>query len=195
MRGAYRPPDRDKYLLDEEVAKLLKAAKRVLKERPYWMLYFSAHTGARPSETLNVTPEDFRWKDGIVRIRTLKQKIDKRTGKQKVVIRDVDLAPHVVKELGKWVAGQPKKKPLFPCSRITSWRKFKKAAKAARLGGTYTQYALRHSRVVYLLALTEKDYDYVRTQMGHSDVNVTMVYSHCLPEVRQNYRDRMRGTA
>jgi integrase len=193
LRSAYRPPDRDKYLVEAEIKKLLSAANRVLSERNYLLLFFSAHTGCRPSEILNVTAKDFRWKEGNVRVKTLKQKIDKRTGKQKVVFRDVDMAQDCVKVLKKWVQTQPQTKTLWPFTRQYAWKLFKKAAEAARLSSSYTLYSLRHGRVIHLLQITDRDYDYVMGQMGHSDVNVTMSYAHILPGVRQQYRDRMKG--
>lgn len=190
---AYRPPDRDKYLMGPEIVRLLNGAKKVLRERSYMMLLFAAHTGARPSETLAVEPSDFRWREGGCRIRTLKQKVDPKTGQQRVIHRDVDLSEDAVKELKPWVQKQSSGRPLFPYSRVWSWKAFKKAAAAGGLRGAYTQYSLRHSRAIFLLQVTEEDYKYVQQQLGHSDVNVTMVYAHVLPEKRKEYRAKMKG--
>lgn len=193
MKGSYRPPDRNKYLTEDEIKRLLRAAEQVMNERAFMLLYFSAHTGCRPSEILSVTPSDFRLDEGNVRINTLKQKKDSRTGRVKKVFRDVDMAEDCVRAMKKWLKGIPRSKKVWPFTRQYAWQLFKKAARAARLSKSYTLYSLRHSRVISLLQITKRDYEYVIAQMGHSDVNVTMAYAHVLPDLRKKYRDRMKG--
>jgi integrase len=161
-------------------------------DRDYHFLLLSARTGIRPSEALSIIPDDFRWDEGNVRVRTLKQKKDERTGKQKVIYRDVDLSDAFIDEFRPYSDEFGTKDRIFPFSRITAWRIFKETASAAGLSKTYTLYSLRHSRCIHLLEATDKDYRYVMGQMGHSDVNVTMSYVHVLPETRQEYRKRIK---
>lgn len=177
--GFYRPPDRSKYLLADEIEKLLKAAKKE-GEGEGRFLTFMANTGVRPSEAGQVRASDVHAAESRVRVATLKQKDDRK------IFRDVDLSPPYAKELGTLSKAVEKDSLLFPFSRFTSWRIFKRVARAAKLQGKYTLYSLRHSRAIYLLEWTG-DLQYVSKQMGHSNISVTMAYLHCLPSKRTEY--------
>lgn len=192
FEGGYRPPDRSKYLLGEEIKALLGAAEGI---GPFeWQfLRFAANTGVRPSEGNAVRVRDLYLGENRVRVRTLKQK--KKEGETKVrdVFRDVDLAPDYSGSLGKWTKGKAPMERLFPRSRVTLWKVFKAAAAKAGLSDSYTLYSLRHSRCIYLLEWTG-DLLYTSQQMGHSSLDVTKVYFHCLPSKRDNYVKNKLGT-
>lgn len=184
MNRDYRPPDRSKYLLREEIAALLSAADRV---GPFEGRYlrFMANTGVRPSESNVVRAKDVFPGEHRVRIRTLKQKPD-AAGKVRDVFRDVDIAQEYSKDIGKYARTLTQMQILFSRSRVTLWRIFKEAARLAKLPQSYTLYGLRHSRCIYLLEWTG-DLPYVSQQMGHSSLDITKVYLHCLPSKRENY--------
>lgn len=192
FEGGYRPPDRSKYLLQDEIKALLKAAEGV-GAFEHQFLRFAANTGVRPSESNVVRVKELFATENRVRVRTLKQK--KKEGETKVrdVFRDVDLAPDYVKDLSRWAKAKTPMEKLFPRSRVTLWKIFKRAAKAAGLSGSYTLYSLRHSRCIYLLEWTG-DLLYTSQQMGHSSLDVTKVYFHCLPSKRDNYVKTKLGT-
>jgi integrase len=195
MEITYRPPDREKYLLSEEIASLLKAAG-TLGQTPGRALKLIANTGIRPSELLPLTPESFNLSERRVRVLTLKQKGEKDADGNVLKaapkrFRDVDLSPDYIKEL-PWLAKHPKDTPLFPLHRTTLWRMFKRAAKSAGLLSSYTIYSLRHSRAIYLLEWTG-DLEYVAKQLGHSNTNVTRVYLHCIPSKRQDYVSKLKA--
>lgn len=182
--GRYRPPDRSKYLLQEEIQRLLKGSTKV-GDFEHQYLRFVANTGVRPSESNAVRVRDVFPTENRVRVRTIKQKAD-REGRKRDVFRDVDLAPDYMKSLSKWTHGRPPLTTLFPRSRVTLWAIFKRAAAEAGLPRTYTLYSLRHSRCIYLLEWTG-DLLYTSQQMGHSSLDVTKVYFHCLPSKREDY--------
>ena len=173
----YRPPDRSKYLLKEEIAALVKAV-RSTGEFEYQFLKAQANTGMRPSEANQVRVQDVHTKENRIRVNTLKQK------KGKTVVRDIDLAPDYARELADWLQGRAPAEKLFPRSRVTFWSIFKRAAAQAGLSKTYTLYGLRHSRCIYLLEWTG-DLVYTSQQMGHSSLDITKVYLHCLPSKRE----------
>ena len=189
--GRYRPPDRSKYLLQDEIKVLLKASEGIGPFENHF-LRFSVNTGARPSEVNEVRAASFHQSENRVRVRTLKQKsVEGKPPRD--VIRDVDLSPDYAKHLATWTRGKASNELLFPRSRQTLWTIFKKAAQMAGLSETYTLYSLRHSRCIYLLEWT-KDLPYVSQQMGHSSLDVTKVYLHCLPSKREEYVKTKLGT-
>jgi integrase len=195
MEITYRPPDREKYLLSEEIASLLLAAGTLGKATGR-SLKLIANTGIRPSELLSLTPEAFNLPERRVRVLTLKQKGEKDTDGNVLKaapkrFRDVDLSIDYIKELS-WLDEHPKDATLFPLHRSTLWRMFKRAAKVAKLLPSYTIYSLRHSRAIYLLEWTG-DLEYVAKQLGHSNTNVTRVYLHCIPSKRQDYVSKLKA--
>jgi len=191
-----RPPDRDRYLLADEVGKLLEAARETgvevhshLKpEDPHRFLSFQANTGARPAEALLLRAGAFTLQENQVKIQTAKQKKNKRTGKVRKIFRDVDLAKEYVDSLD-WLPASPQI-PLFDFSYTTAWRIFKRAAAAAGLKKSYSLYSLRHTRAIYLLEWTG-DLKYVQQQMGHSSIAITSVYLHCVPSARAKHRKKL----
>lgn len=182
---SYRPPDRDKYLLKEEIDALLKAAHKI-KEKQFRYLKFMANTGIRPTESVHLRVQDFYPEENRLHVRTIKQKKGE-DGKAPLIYRDVDLAKDFTGELTDWVKGKEEESQVFGFSRITMWRMFKEAAREAHLSDTYTLYSLRHSRAIYLLEWTSGDLDYVSRQLGHSSLDITRVYLHCLPSKRESY--------
>lgn len=192
METRYRPPDRSKYLLQDEIQALLKASK-ALGEFQYQFLQFASNTGVRPSEASAVRVKDIFPQENRVHVRTLKQKKKEGETKPKEVFRDVDISPEYCSYLSKWTKGRSPMERIFPRSRVTLWGIFKRAAAKAGLSRTYTLYSLRHSRCIYLLEWTG-DLPYTSQQMGHSSLDVTKVYLHCLPSKRENYVKTKLGT-
>lgn len=183
---SYRPPDRDKYLLSEEIRALLKAAKKQRVEA-FRFLTFMANTGLRPTESVHLEVGDFYPGENRIHTRTIKQKKGDDGAAAPTVYRDVDLAKDFTSELAGWVKGRKDNELVFGFSRITMWRMFKAAAREAKLSPGYTLYSLRHSRAIYLLEWTKGDLDYVSRQLGHSSLDITRVYLHCLPSKREAY--------
>jgi integrase len=190
---SYRPPDRDKYLVKDEIDALLVAAKK-LREDSHRFLKFMANTGLRPTESVHLPIRGFYPGENRVHVQTIKQKKDEETGKAPVFFRDVDLSEDFTSDLKAWVKGRKPEDKLFGFSRITMWRMFKAAAAKAGLAKSYTLYSLRHSRAIYLLEWTKGDLDYVSRQMGHSSMDITRVYLHCLPSKREDYIKNRLGS-
>lgn len=207
MEIQYRPPDRSKYLLDDELALLYKAAKCWKTQWWYYLLYFYGETGARPTEGLAVTRKQFNDAYGIVTVATIKQKKRKKKklidGVETIVEvdakrppRDIDLSKEAYATLKPFLDTKEPDERLFGCTRQWEWQLFKRAAREAGLSASYTLYSLRHSRCIHLLRVTKRatgayDYGYVQKQMGHSNVNITMSYVHVVPEEREKYRNML----
>lgn len=190
MKVAYRPPDRDKYLLKDEIESLLSAAKKG-RERDYRYLQFMAMTGVRPSESNVIRKMDIYPEEHRVHVKTIKQKMKKKKDgsfeKADDVYRDVDLSEKYAKDLGRWIKKVKPEGVVFPFCRQTAWRIFQRAAKKAGLPSGYTLYGLRHSRCIYLMEwLGESELTYISQQMGHSSLDVTKVYVHCIPSKRKS---------
>lgn len=185
--NVYRAPDRSKYLLADEIKVLLQAAEKI---DPFHHAYlkFMSNTGVRPSESNQVRREDIDTNQLFIKVKTLKQSQD-----QKEKPRDVDISQDFAKGFEFWLKDKNTTDKLFPRSRVSLWSKFKKAAKAAGLPGTYTLYSLRHSRAIYLLEWTG-DIDYVCRQLGHSSIDITRCYLHVLPSKREEYVKTKLGT-
>jgi len=184
MEGRYRPPDRSKYLLLDEIQRLLKAAEK-MGEFEHQYLSFVANTGVRPSESNKLKVPSVVASENRVKVQTLKQKRDE-AGNQKIIYRDVDLNPEYTAQLAKWLKPKKAVETLFPRTRQALWALFKRTAREAKLSASYTLYGLRHSRCIYLLEWTD-DIMYTSQQMGHSSIDVTRVYYHCLPSKRESY--------
>ncbi len=186
----YRPPDRGKYLLEHEIEQLLDAAND-LGEREWRFLRFMANTGVRPSEARQIKVSDIYPNENRINVHTIKQKANAK-GKIPEYTRDVDIDQNFAEDISEWIKNKSSDDRLFEISRYTMWRIFKRAIKKARENGaslkdTYTLYSLRHSRAIYLLEWTKSDLIYVSRQLGHSSINVTKVYLHCLPSKREEY--------
>lgn len=186
LEGKYRPPDRSRYLLADEIKRLLDAAGTTgeLEDR---FLSFMANTGVRPSEANVLRMQDVHPFQSRVNVLTLKQR-----GKEHR--RDVDLTPEFSRRIAEWIKGRAAAEALFPRTRQALWNIFKKVAKAAGLSNAYTLYSLRHSRAIYLLEWTKGDLVYVANQLGHSSIDVTRKYLHCLPSKREDYIKNKLGT-
>lgn len=77
--------------------------------------------------------------------------------------------------------------PLFagrgggPCPTITLMKSFKVAARAAGVRPSLSIHRARHTYATYLLHDTG-NLRYVQQQLGHTDIRMTQLYSHILPE-------------
>ncbi|MCE9636982.1 MAG: tyrosine-type recombinase/integrase, partial [Planctomycetes bacterium] len=166
-----------------EVARLLLAADEDYK--PF--LLASVFTGCRPCELRAV-----RWRD--VHFDNAKLRIDRKKVKGGDVI---DMHPTLAEELRRVRdrRAAETKRPVptddfvFLSSRGTPWHNMRKAwsralAAAGLAGSGLTPYATRHSFACHYLTCGGNLVD-LASQLGHSDVKTTMVYSQMMDERRR----------
>ena len=160
----------------EEVSRLFQACLQVSPDiLP--MVVFLANTGCRRGEALALTWDNVNVNSGLIEITPSKEWQPKDGEPREIPIGDA-LTPWLVGERAspKWV---------FPCPstgrRYAFWpeRKFQRAQKAAGLrGGAHT---LRHTYASHFLQ-KQPDLFLLARVLGHSDVAVTKLYSHLLPD-------------
>jgi integrase len=151
-----------KYLLDDEQAALVTLLERWKDRdsRNCTLLWMALHTGARASEILNITREDFCPKEGTVFIRGLKNSNN----------REIPLPRWLAKRLDEIVPGEGGR--LFPIGydrfKQIWWmyRPVKKKLHSLRHTFAINVYRKRHNIKVVQIAL------------GHRNWNNTMIYAN-----------------
>ena len=140
------------------------------------LVVFLANTGARKGEALALTWDHVDLEGRLIRIWPSEEWQPKSGKPREVPISDA-LLP--------WLTGERRsKKWVFPSStgeRYAFWPKnqFNRVARSAGLsGGPHT---LRHSYATHFLAHCPDIYLLARV-LGHSDVTVTRLYAHLLPD-------------
>lgn len=126
------------------------------------MLTVAVHTGARPSEILNIQKQDVQESTGSVYIRGLKGSRD----------RDIPLPPAVFKRLLILARGRPRPESrVFPIALRTYqgiWFQYRPAEKPLK--------SLRHTFAVRLYQRT-KDIKLVQIALGHTTLMNTSIYA------------------
>lgn len=173
------PIAREKYLSDEELSSLLRAAGGSVYygARDHAMLSFLANTGVRPGECLAVTMKDLtlRERDSMVRIRRLKKR------KLGGVIDDLPISRSLSRELRAYIAHRfslagPDAR-IFPMTVRNAELVFKRVAARAGLAPHFRLYCLRHTfgtRARRRLG----DLRLVQELMGHASLETTQIYTH-----------------
>lgn len=163
---AYDSAGQRKYLTDKEGKRFLKAAAsfqardRLLCEALYYL-------GCRPSEAIQLGPNDIDVEESVVLIHSLKKR-------GKVVIRRVLVPKRLAKELRQ--LSPLTEERIFPISRMTAWRITKRAMGLAGISGTHAMpKGLRHGFGVRA-ALAKLPLHLIQRYMGHSYSTTTAIY-------------------
>jgi integrase len=156
------------YMPPGDFAKLLNAAGR---DTPLYE--FATYTGLRLEELVQLEWPDVR--DGFVTVRQGKGR------KQRLV----PLLPEALEAL-KTVPRHPGMPRIFWWAkhRVTVNRRFKKAAKRAKLAAGYHFHVLRHTFASWAL-MAGVPIEVVAKAMGHSSIAVTRRYGHLAPDYQR----------
>ena len=179
--------ERDKYLLPEEFKQLLNAV-RTKDRNTYSLILLGGNLGLRVGELVQMRRSDFLMKDGLVRVRTLKQ----RRG----TTHEISSDRRTAREVQKLLKRRKESDHLFPgrveghMSTRTAQNRFKKACRMARLDRDYSIHSLRHYRGIMLYE-TSKDIYWTKDQLRHASVRNTEIYMHISPSKREEMRKRM----
>lgn len=198
--------DREKYMVAEEVKRLLRAVKTRVRMwgggcgpnrkkgaphpnmlRDFAMLCLDAQTGVRVSELVGFRIADFRGvhgetrgeKPAKVRVRRAKKK-DPRTGGP--VYEEIAFPELAQRAIIEYLASLPpsKKEPhsrLFPLTTRQAERVFKVYARRAGLSAKLSIHSLRHSYALELYT-RHRDLKLVQDALGHADISTTQIYMH-----------------
>lgn len=150
-----------KYLLDDEREKLLHTLEKFKQKDPRncTLIWLALHTGARASEILNITREDFNPKTAVVFIRGLKGSNN----------RSIPLPGWLAVRMFKISVGPGER--LFPISysRFKQvWYDYRPVKKKL--------HSLRHTCAVNLYMKT-KDLKLTQKVLGHKSIMHTMIYA------------------
>lgn len=160
----------------EQVAKLFEASEKTAPDL-LPVLVFLANTGARKGEALALTWERVDLERGLVMIWPSDEWSPKSGRPREVPIND-SLRPWLARGRGssRWVFPAPR-----TGERYATWPQlqYQRAQKLAGLaGGVHT---LRHTFASHFLQ-QQPDVFLLARILGHSDVAVTKLYSHLLPD-------------
>lgn len=192
-RGLAIPPPRFEMLKEtgtarvklwtrDEVHRLLQACGEV-SPAILPLVFFLLHTGCRKGEALALTWEHVDLARGMIRIWPSEEWQPKNNKPREVPI-STELLPFLT-------GARASEKWLFPCAtggRYVAWPKlqFDRARKKAGLvGGPHTR---RHTYGSHFLQ-TQPDLPLLARVLGHSDISVTRLYSHLLPDHLERARN------
>lgn len=199
MRSGYRIT-RDRFFAPNEVRTLLNTCKdraeldqscrRKTWVTRYMLIHLALNSGLRVSEIAALKIQDLFLKSNdqclIVR--------HGKGNKKRDVYLDRDIIQHLQEYIEiKKALGEPTddNAPLlagrggqhFTTTALEI--SFKQATKAAGLAKSYSIHCSRHTYATLLLAKTS-NIRFVQQQLGHSNINMTALYTHLLPEMNHD---------
>jgi len=177
--------ERDRYLDDDELSRLLKVARSSGKHgrRDHCLLSLLANTGLRPSEALSLTVGDLDLNDHEPSLRVRRLKKRKPRAPDQVPLSRVmgrTLRGYV---RSSWAADSR----VFPMRLRNLQKLFHRHAHAAGL--EVPLYALRHTAGTRAWRAT-RDLRLVQDMLGHASPITTQIYTHVDPAARRNAAER-----
>jgi integrase len=173
------------YLRAAEVRELLEWVKgRPVSPWVHPMFCFAAHTGARRSEIVRVSPADLDLDANVVTIR------EKKRDKRRHTTRRVPLTPVLKEVLREWLTRRANGKTLF-CKEdgreITpreAHNYFDRAVRTSKWNVLKGWHVFRHS---FISALASKGIDQrvIDDMVGHSTDEQRRRYRHLYPDIKQ----------
>ncbi len=167
-----------RFLTSEEINKFLKHTPRYL-----FPIYFTLlHTGMRKGEVENLTWKDIDFKLRKIYIRS-KKDWNPKTGEREIPINN-----ELFEVLNDFKSNQTKilnKDKVFQLtnnghSQNLLRRELIKIAKEAEIDDFTQVHSLRHTFASHLI-MNGVDLTTVKTLLGHSDIQTTMIYAHLAP--------------
>ncbi len=180
-----RPRQMPKYLTEEEVKRLLDAAKD--NPRDFAILSLLVYSGLRVSELCNLRLEDIDFAERVVYVRSGKGDKD----------RIVVISQAAVNALEEYLSTRTDDMEYLFASRkspqITRVQVFRIVRKYARLAGikkNVTPHVLRHTLATTMLR-RGVDIRYIQQFLGHSSVATTQIYTHVDDEMLKSVYDKV----
>jgi site-specific recombinase XerD len=190
------------FFSDEEVQKIFQEIsekinndkRRSEKHKRYFLLVqFLYRTGARIDEVLLVKPSDVNLATNSIRMKTLKQGKDKKTGVQKEKYRIIplhdDLRDAYMQYLIEENMSQRSEDPLFPMKRQVVDVYFKKMQD--KLGFKIHAHKFRHTFAVKAI-MDNVPLNILQQWLGHSSVFTTSIYTQITGMDTSEFMERVR---
>lgn len=203
MNGSNYRIDRTKFLSPPEARQLIKTCEEhsivdIAKGRKTWvtrymLVHLALHSGLRIAELADLQIGDLYLK-GITDMYLIVRHGKGRGAKGKK--RDVYLDREIIKHIRDYIAYKKKvlKQPITPESPLLARKddikysttglhlSFKRAIEAAGLPKHYSPHSCRHTYATMLYAKTN-NLRFVQKQLGHSSLNMTVLYADISPEL------------
>jgi site-specific recombinase XerD len=190
------------FFSDEEVQKIFHEIsekinidkRRSDKHKRYFLLVqFLYRTGGRIDEVLLVKPADVNLATNSIKLKTLKQGKDKKTGIQKEKYRIIplhsDLRDAYMQYLIEENMSQKSEDPLFPMSRQVVDVYFKKMQE--NLGFKIHAHKFRHTFAVKAI-MDNVPLNILQQWLGHSSVFTTSIYTQITGMDTSEFMGRVR---
>ncbi len=140
----------------------------------YWLIFLVLRfTGARLSEVISVKYEDIDFRNGEIRLITLKRHNPKKKGQTRIV----PIPANITSEIATYLAQYPEmKEKLFKIDRSNFYKVFKERCSDAGIPKELSHpHILRHTRAIELLR-AGVPVTIVQDILGHSALTTTAVY-------------------
>ncbi|MFN3777192.1 tyrosine-type recombinase/integrase [Sphingomonas parapaucimobilis] len=172
-----------KYLTNAERSAFLREAS-LLEPDTFTLCSVISATGCRISEALSLTSANIDTQAKVIVIECLKKR-------RKGVFRTIPVSSDLIALLCEVHDLQPRKgrkreaSPLWPFSRMTAYRRIRKAMDAAGLNGAHAMpKGLRHGFGVTAIH-SQVPLNLVQRWLGHADMRTTALYANAVgPEER-----------
>lgn len=163
-----------RFLTEEEIAALRSACEKDIELLRF--VNFALMTGMRRAEIVNTLWSDVELARGQITVSN-KPGFETKSKRSRVVPINSNLRQMLTEMQAE---GYLPDAPLFRTKYWWIGKKFRKAARRAGLPDTITIHSMRHTFASYLV-MQGVDLATVKAILGHSDIKVTMIYSHLLP--------------
>ncbi len=190
------------FFTDEELGKIFEEISRKIDEDPkrkayhqrYFILVkFLLRTGGRIDEVLQLRPCDINLQTNTVRIITLKQGKDRKTGLKKEVFRILPMHPDLrdiyMQYLLETGSKQDSKELLFPMKRQVVDLYLKKIQ--SDIGLKIHAHKFRHTFAVKAI-MDGVPLNVLQQWMGHSSVLTTSIYTQITGMDTSQFMERVR---
>ncbi len=185
LKPPKRPKQMPKYLTEEEVKKLLEAARE--NPRDYAILSLLAYSGLRVSELCNLRFEDVDLSERVVYVHSGKG------DKDRIVVISEPAAEAIENYLMsrtdslEYLFSSQKSEKI---TRVQVFRIVKKYAELAGIKKNVTPHVLRHTLATTMLR-RGVDIRFIQQFLGHSSVATTQIYTHVNDEMLKKVYDEV----
>ncbi len=172
IKAPRRPRQMPKYLTEEEVRKLLDAAKD--RPRDYAILSLLAYSGLRVSELCNLRIEDVDLSERVVYVHSGKGDKDRIVVISEKAAEAIENYIFSREDSLEFLFSSQKSDKI---TRVQVFRIVKKYAGKAGIKKNVTPHVLRHTLATTMLR-RGVDIRYIQQFLGHSSVATTQIYTH-----------------
>ena len=172
IKAPKRPKQMPKYLTEDEVRRLLNAAKD--NHRDYAIISLLAYSGLRVSELCALHVEDVDLSERVVYVHSGKGDKDRIVVISEKAAEAIEVYLMDREDELEYLFSSQKSEKI---TRVQVFRIVKKYAKMAGIKKNVTPHVLRHTLATTMLR-RGVDIRYIQQFLGHSSVATTQIYTH-----------------